>query len=360
MANPKILVSGATGKVGTEVVKQLLKKNYPVRAMVRKQDARSDELKRLGAEIAVADVFDAEQVFDAMRGTQRVFYLPVVHPFMIQSSAAFAVAAHELKIESIVALTQWLSSPSHPSLLTRHHWLTDHLMPMIPNVAHTIVNPGLFGEVVAQLIPGAAVMGSFPNFIGDSRSAPASNADMARVVVAALEDPSKHDGKTYRPTGPESLSIPDIANILTKITGRKIKVQNMSLKMFLKVAKATGIPIYEAFITENYFMDGMLRTFEVNTPSTDVFDLTGQQPESFESIARRYAALPEAQPTLSNKLRAMKDFVKIIASSPYNIGKYVKQMNFPVPARPQLAGDSEIWHREHHSNLAEFLKSKNG
>ena len=94
MANPKILVSGATGKIGTEAVKQLLQKNYPVRAMVHQQDTRSEALKQLGAEIIVANVFDAEDVFNAMKGTQRVFYLPVVHPYMIQSSVAFAVAAH--------------------------------------------------------------------------------------------------------------------------------------------------------------------------------------------------------------------------------------------------------------------------
>ena len=351
MTKPKILVSGATGKVGAEVVKQLLEKKYPVRAIVHKPDSRSRQLETLGAETVVADVFDAEQVFDAMKGTQRVFYLPVVHPFMIQSSVAFAVAAHELKIESVVALSQWLSSPSHPSLLTRHHWLTDHLIPMIPNVSHTIINPGLFGEVVAQMIPGAAVLGSFPNFIGDSRSAPASNADMARVAVAALTDPVKHDGKTYRPTGPASLSIPDVANILTKLLKRKIKVQKMSMKMFFKAAKASGVPIFEAYITENYFMDGVRGTFEINTPSTDVFEVTGQQPENFASIAQRYLKLPGAQPTFFNKLRAVNDFIKIIAASPYNIEKYVKEMNFPIPSAPKLAIDSAIWHQEHGSAL---------
>lgn len=346
---PTILVSGATGKVGTEVTKQLLQKGYPVRAMVRQQDTRSEGLRQLGADIVVADLFDVEQVMAAMRGTQRVFYLPVVHPYMIQSSVAFAIAAHESRVESMVALTQWLSSPSHPALLTRHHWLTDHLWPLIPDLAHTIVNPGLFGEVVAELIPDAAVMGSFPNFIGDSRSAPASNADMARVVVAALMDPARHHGKTYRPTGPQSLSIPDIAAIVGKVLGRSIKVQDMSLKLFLKVANATGIPTFEAFITEHYFREGMRGTFEVNTPSSDVYELTGQQPESFESIARRYVSLPNAQPTLANKWRVMRTFLKILVTPAYDIDAYVRAMQFPIPPRPHLAIDSAIWRQEHHA-----------
>ena len=347
MTNPKILVSGATGKVGTEVTRQLLAKGYPVRAMVRRRDARSEALGRLGAETVVADVFDPEQVFEAMRGTQRVFYLPVVHPYMLQSSVAFAVAAHELQVESIVGLTQWLSSPSHPSLLTRHHWLTDHLLPMIPGVAHTTINPGLFAEVVTDMIPSVAALGSVPNFLGDGRVAPASNADMARVAVAALLDPARHDGKTYHPTGPQSLTMADIAAIMGKVLNRPVKLQEMPIKIFLKAAKATGISIFEAFITENYFRDGQRGSFAIDGPSTVVQDLTGQPAESFESVARRYAALPNAQPTLANKLRAIRDLVRIVTGAPYDIKRYVKQMNFPVPAHPQLAADSAVWHQEH-------------
>lgn len=303
MNNPKILVSGATGKVGTEVVKQLLEKNFPVRAMVKKEDSRSEKLKKLGAEIVVADVFDAEGVYNAMKGTQRVFYLPVVHPFMIQSSVAFAVAAHQLEVEQIVTLSQWLSNPSHPALLSRHHWLTDKLIPMIPNVASTIINPGLFGEVVAGFIPGAAVSGTFPNFIGNGKAPLGSNADMARVCVAALSDPAKHNGKTYKPTGPMNLSLSDVAKIISELTGRTIKAQPMSNKMFLKAARATGIPPFEAFITQHYFEDANRGSFEVHAPTNDVFELTGVKPETFESISERYLSLPEAQTIFTNKVK---------------------------------------------------------
>ena len=83
--------------------------------------------------------------------------------YMLQSSVAFAVAAHELQVEFIVGLTQWLSSLSHPSLLTRHHWLTDHLLPMIPGVAHTTINLGLFAEVITDMLPPATRAGCFGN-----------------------------------------------------------------------------------------------------------------------------------------------------------------------------------------------------
>jgi len=51
----------------------------------------------------------------------------------------------------------------------------------------------------------AAHLGIFPWIYGDSRNAPPSNEDIARLAVAALMDPGRHAGKTYRPTGPELL-----------------------------------------------------------------------------------------------------------------------------------------------------------
>ena len=58
---PKILVTGATGKTGRAVVTRLLQKGWSVRAVVRKIDARSQRLQKIGAKIVVADMYDYEQ-----------------------------------------------------------------------------------------------------------------------------------------------------------------------------------------------------------------------------------------------------------------------------------------------------------
>ncbi len=71
MTKPRIIVTGATGKTGGVVVTELLKAGYPVRAMVHREDGRSARLKAQGAEIVVADMSDAERVFDALRDVQR-------------------------------------------------------------------------------------------------------------------------------------------------------------------------------------------------------------------------------------------------------------------------------------------------
>src|SRR5262249_31807403 len=132
MTKPRIIVTGATGKTGGAVTTELLKAGYPVRALVRGEDNRSARLKAQGAEIVVADMSDVERIADALRDVQGAYYCPPLDPYMLQGAMAFAVAAKECRLEHIVGLTQWLSSPSHPSLMTRQHWLVDRLFSMTP------------------------------------------------------------------------------------------------------------------------------------------------------------------------------------------------------------------------------------
>ena len=241
MTRPTILVTGATGKTGGAVVAQLRQENWPVRAIVRARDARSERLDRLGVETVVVDLFDPDQLSDAMRGTRRAYYLPIYHPYMIQSAVAFAVAARDAKLESIVQMSQWLSSPAHPSLTTRQTWLVDHLFSMIPGAAHTIINPGMFADNYLRVIDFASLLGIYPVLAGKSRSAPVANEDIARVAVAALIDPDRHAGKNYRPTGPELLSAYDMAAIIQRVLGSRVRPIEMPMWMFLKVARMQGV-----------------------------------------------------------------------------------------------------------------------
>src|SRR3984885_625723 len=243
MIKPRIIVTGATGRTGSVVASELLKAGYPVRAMVRRDDDRSALLKAQGAEIAVADMSDVERIADALRDVQGAYYCPPLDPYMIQGAVAFAVAAKDARLEHVVALTQWLSSPSHPSLMTRQHWLVDQLFSMTPGVAHTIVNPGFFADSYLVPIGLAAHLGMYPWIYGDSRNAPPSNEDIARVVAATLKNPAHHAGKSYRPTGPELLGAEDIAKAIGRAVGRPVRIVPTPVWLFMKGAKMSGVPM---------------------------------------------------------------------------------------------------------------------
>jgi len=193
MTNPRILLTGATGRTGSAVVTQLLAKGWPVRAAVRVRDARSDLLQSRGPEVVVADIFDPGQLTDAMRGVQRAYFCPPYHPFVIQSAVAFADAARETRLEQIVGLSQWLAGPNHPSLMTRQLWLIDRMFAALPGIAHTVVNPGFFADSpYLEMTPFAAHLGVFPLPVaGESRDAPPSVDDILDSLPAGSVDSSQ-------------------------------------------------------------------------------------------------------------------------------------------------------------------------
>src|ERR1700730_9545683 len=336
MIKPRIVVTGATGKTGSVVVAELLKAGYPVRALVHREDGRSARLKAQGAEIAVADMSDVERVADALTDVQRAYYCPPFDPYMIQGAVAFAVAAKESRLEHIVGLTQWLSSPSHPALMTRQHWLVDRLFSMTPGVAHTIVRPGFFADAYLVLTGIAAHLGVFPWIFGDSRNAPPSNEDIAR-----------HAGKSYRPTGPELLGAEDMAKAIGRAVGRSVRVVPTPTWLFMKTARMGGLPI-DLISGIRYYIDDHKRgAFELGAPTTDVLDVTGRPAEDFETIARRYAALPRNRRTLGNGLREFAQFVIAPLRPGFNLDRYDRELRRPFPSEPQFAPESKVWRREH-------------
>lgn len=344
---PKILVTGATGKTGGAVVAQLLEQGVSVRAIVRSRDARSQRLDRLGAETVVADLFDPNQLGDAMKGTVRAYYCPPFHPYMIQSAAAFVAAARQSKLEAIVGLSQWLASPNHPSLHTRQLWLVEQMLSTIPGIAHVNLNPGYFADNYLRLIDFAALLGLFPVLTGHSRNAPPSNEDIARVAVALLMNPDRHAGKRYRPTGPTLMSAYDMVRVIRRVIGSPVVAVNMPLWMFLRAARLQGVAAFELSSFRYYIEDHKQGAFEWGAPNDVVQELTGQPPEDFETTVKRYAALPFARKTWANRLRTLVNFNLVPFTPGYNLDQFERQQFHPIPPIPQFAMRDHRWQTEH-------------
>jgi len=349
MTNPKILVTGATGRTGSAVVTQLLAKGWPVRAAVRVRDARSDRLQSRGAEVVVTDIFDPGQLTDAMRGVQRAYYCPPYHPFVIQSAVAFADAARETGLEQIVGLSQWLAGPNHPALMSRQHWLIDRMFAALPSMAHTVVNPGFFADSpYMEMMPFAAHLGVFPLPVaGESRDAPPSVDDIARVAVAALLDPARHAGKSYRPTGPKLLSVVEMTAVIGHVVGHKVRHVRTPLWMFYKAAKAQGMEPILLSGLRHYFQDHERGAFAVGAPKDTVRELTGRDAEDFETIARRHAALPESRQSFGARLAAFARFMAVPILPGIDPVTYERAQEQPMPPTPHLALDDADWTASH-------------
>ena len=231
--------------------------------------------------------------------------------------------------------------------MTRQHWLADQLFAMTPGVAHTILDPGFFADAYLVLTGFAAHLGVFPWLFGDSRNAPPSNEDIGRVAVAALIDPARHAGKRYRPTGPELLGAQEMANAIGRAVGRSVRVVPTPAWLFLKTARMGGLPIDVVNGIRYYIEDHKRGAFELGAPTSDVLDVTGRLPDDFETIARRYAALPGNRRTLRNALRQLAQFLITPLSPGFDLARYERELRTPVPSQPQFAPDSKVWRRLH-------------
>src|SRR5215475_2446158 len=93
MEQRKLLVTGATGKTGAHTVRNLIDGGHAVRALVHSDDARSDALRKLGAEIVVGDLLDHDTAIRATEGVSGAYLCYPVRPNLIQVTAYFADAA---------------------------------------------------------------------------------------------------------------------------------------------------------------------------------------------------------------------------------------------------------------------------
>lgn len=344
MTQPNILVTAAAGKSGRSLVAELCSRGFPVRALVRTADARSDALARLGAEVVVGDLYNGEQMAEAMKGVQRAYYCPPLSPDTSKTLIAFMHGATVNRLEAVVAMTQWLASPRHPALLTRDMWSVEQRLPTLRDTAVTILNPGFFADNYLRIGIGmAAQLGLYPNLVGNSRNAPPSNEDMARVAAAILADPARHDRRRYRITGPEMIGVREITAALSKVLGRRVRAIPTPDWLFDKVAAYGREPPYEMSVVRHYLIDHRQGAFEYGAPTDVVREVTGRPAESFETTVRTYIVRPEAQRTGAAFRKVFSQFMLSPLWRGYDHDAYERQLDLPTIAGPLYAMQDEQW-----------------
>jgi len=355
MNHPTILVTGATGKTGGAVARHLLSDGWPVRALVHTADARSEALRRLGAEVVVADMFDAQQLKSALQGVRRAYYVTLLKPGSSRAAQAFADAASQTGLETLVQMSQWLSHPTHPSIQTRETWQVDQMFAALHGIDHIIVNPGMFADNFLRVIDFASLLYFYPVLTGVSSSAPVANEDIARVVVALLKEPQGHAGQRYRPTGPQLLTGRDMAKAIARAVGHTVLPVDLPLWMFRKAARMSGADIHEVYNYGLYYLEEHRRgSFSMGGGVTNVVEaLTGAPAESFDVTAARYASMPFAQQTLANRLRAFVRFNVLPLYPGHDLAAYERRQNFVAPSQVSLSIDSEPWIRDHLAQMEE-------
>jgi len=333
-ALPRVLVTGASGKTGRATVMALTERYADVvqtRALVRTDDHRAQALRDAGAEVVLGDMSDIRDLRRAMRGVQRAYFLAPLTNSSLDHGVNFAIAASQERLEHVVAIGQWLSTPSHPSVLTRRTWLLDQLFSWIPGVEHTVINVGFFADNVMSSLATAAQLGVLPLDLGAGATAFISNEDIGRVVAGVLAAPAPYAGRTLRPPGPEVLTPEDVAGVFGEVLGREVRYVEGSERMVIKSLRALGRTPFEMSQVVHYMREFRRGAFAAGGTTDVVREVTGRPAEDLTTIARRYAAAdPMARRSLPNLLRAVAQMVKIMLTRPLDLTRWQRENGVPV------------------------------
>jgi len=348
MRKPKILVTAAAGRTASAAIHALLAQGFPVRAMVRRHDARAERLRDAGAEILVGDLFDYRDLERALAGVQRAYHCPPFGPNLLHGAMLFATAAEQAKLEVVALMSGWNPHPAHPSALTREHWIANQVYQWMPSVDVIHVNPGLFAFTYFLGLSAIVHFGIFMAPFGEGMNAPPSNEDIGRVAAAVLARPEGRIGKCYRPTGPQLISPRDAAAAMSRALGRRVVYKPSSVTSFLKAAIAGGANRFELASVRHYVAELGGGAFALGAPSGDVEELTGRPAEDFESIARRYFAEPDLiAPGMraGTRLGAFGSLLRMLFTRAPDFDRWEDEHLLPRIRSPELAQDNEAWRR---------------
>ncbi|MEU8030132.1 NAD(P)H-binding protein [Streptomyces sp. NPDC049099] len=217
-----ILVTGATGTIGSDVVRQLAARGEKVRALTR--DPAKARVPS-GVEVVRGDLREPASLQAALEGVTAAFLLRPPGPDEGQD-AALVAAAGAAGVRRLVKLSA--IGTGDPAVGPSGLWHLDGERAVRDSGAEwTVLRPSSFASNTLSWAEPLRAGGPVPNMTGEGASGVVDPRDVAAVAVAALVD-SGHAGRTYTLTGPEAVSVPGQTVVLAQILGRPVPVRNLS------------------------------------------------------------------------------------------------------------------------------------
>jgi uncharacterized protein YbjT (DUF2867 family) len=277
----KVLVTGATGNVGSAVVGELLKRGAEVRALIRKPDA--DHKLPASVEVAIGDLLDPVSVEESMKGVDKLFLLNAVTADELTQALITFGLAKRLKLKhmtylSVFKVEQFRDVPHFASKLAVESALREFGVP------HTILRPGYYIQNDATLTDALTGPGIYPIPLGTAGIAAVDLRDIAEAAAITLTE-DEHDGQTYDLVGPALIDGPGNAEVWGKLLGKEIKYTGHDFDQWEQTMR-DKMPAWMAFdlrmMFQGYFDRGFAST---ETEVARITKLFGRAPRSYEDFA---------------------------------------------------------------------------
>jgi uncharacterized protein YbjT (DUF2867 family) len=233
------LITGVTGMMGQAVLEEARKTDLNIKAMYR--DAADAKKAPAGVVSVIADYADKESLRKALEGVYAVYLVCSPVPQLVELESNAIDVCVENGVQYVV-LNSALGAHDYPkSFPSWHKKVEDKLK--ASGLGYTILRPNSFMQnLLTSVAPSIRAQGTFHAAMGNAQLSFLDQRDFAAVATKILLEPREHAGKIYELNGPEALNYIDVAQKISRVSGKPVKYVDVPESAQQKAMLEQGLP----------------------------------------------------------------------------------------------------------------------
>jgi uncharacterized protein YbjT (DUF2867 family) len=269
------------GKVGSEASRLLAEQGVPVRVISRHPE-QAASLATVGVDVFKCDLQVPATIDAAMQGVTDVVL--VTQPD-VQQELNVIESATRAGVEHVVKITSKASADS-PIARRRNQAQIENAL-TASGLGYTLLRNNAYMQNFLMMAPGIARTNSFRTATGDGRVGHVDARDVAAAAAQIAASPSAHAGRTYWPTGPQAISGTEVAEVFSKVLGRTITFEPITVEEQKRAMIDAGLP--EALAEDNASAVALMAEGDCDYLTDDLPSILARPARSFEQFVADYA-----------------------------------------------------------------------